>query len=198
MRSIARTAVFCALAMLAACSQPAPTSKPAEPAATAAPAIPPEIQSVAQSLLGSEAEVIVFGDLALAGQQQLLAVNRLPKTPTGTVPGILLTRAIIAEKDAGKWKEVLRCDEHLKNPNGFLGGTPIAPITGWRLQYEQSPEKALVLYFTPLEMPGSGGHVPTVGIRWNPKVKRYQSLDRNFENFLSEVPALEKINSRLK
>jgi len=85
----------------------------------------------------------------------------------------------------------------LKNPNGFLGATPIAPVAGWRLQYEQSAEKGLVMYFTPLVMAGSG-HIPTIGVRWNSNVQRYQSLDRNFEQFLGEVPMLERINSRLQ
>ena len=195
MRLIAVSLLNCALALLAACSEPA-RPKPAE--APAKPAVPAEISSVAQGLLGSEAEVLVFGDLARTGQQQALVVNRLPKTPAGTVPGTLVTRAVVVENDGGKWKEVVRCDEHLKNPQGYLGGTPIAPVTGWRLQYEQSAEKGLQLYFTPLEMSGASGHIPTIAVRWNPKVKRYQSLDRNYENFLGEVPTLEMINSRLK
>ncbi len=196
MRSIWVIALFCALSLLAACSQTA-GPKPAEaPAKTPASAVPAEITSVAQSVLGSEAEVLVFGDLAHTGRQQVLVVNRLAKTPTGTVPGLLVTRAVVVENDA-KWKELFRCDEYLKNPNGFLGGTPLAPVTGWRLQYEQSAEKGLVMYFTPLAMPGNA-HIPTIGVRWNPKVQRYQSLDRNFEQFLGEVPTLERPNSRLK
>ena len=196
MRAMAKATAFCALAWLAGCSQPksTPVEAPANPAA---PAVPPEILAVGQSVLGSEAEVLVFGDLARTGRQQVLVVNRLGKTPSGTVPGILVTRAVVAEKDGGKWKEVLRCDEHLKNPNGFLGATPIAPVTGWRLQFEQNAEKGLLLFFTPLAQP-AGGHIPTIGVRWNPQVKRYQSLDRNFEHFLGELPALENIHSPLK
>ncbi len=194
MRSIAVTMLFCALALLAACSQPAP---PKSAEAPPPPAVPQEIAGVAQTLLGSDAEVIVFGDLARTGQQQVLAVNRLPKTPAGTVPGTLVSRAVVAENNGGKWKEVLRCDEHLKNPNGFLGGTPLAAVAGWRLQYEQNAEKGLLLFFTPLEQP-RGAHIPTIGVRWNPKGKRYQSLDRNFEHFLGELPALERVNSRLR
>jgi len=126
-----------------------------------------------------------------------LVINRLPTTPKGVVPGNLLTRAVVVERDGAKWKEVFRCDEYLKNPNGFMGGTPLLPITGWRLQFERSAERGLVMYFTPLQMPG-GGHTPTIGVRWNAKAKRYQSLDRNFENFLGEVPTLEKIPTRLR
>ena len=194
MRSIAVTMLFCALALLAACSRSAP---PKSAEAPPPPAIPQEIAGVAQTLLGSDAEVIVFGDLARTGRQQVLAVNRLPKTPAGTAPGILVTRAVVAENDRGKWKELFRCDEHLKNPSGFLGGTPLAAVRGWRLQYEQNAEKGLLLFFTPLEQP-RGAHIPTIGVRWNPKVKRYQSLDRNFEHFLGELPALERVNSRLR
>jgi hypothetical protein len=197
MRSFMVAFLCCALTFEVACnppSQPKPAEAPAKPAA---PAVPTEITRVAESVLGSEAEVLVFGDLAGTGQQQALVVNRLAKTPGGTAPGILVTRTVIVENDNGKWKEVLRCDEYLKNPNGFLGLTPINPVTGWRVQYEQNPEKGLVLYFTPLQMAGAA-HIPTIGVRWNTKVKRYQSLDRNFEHFLSEVPTLEKPSSYLR
>jgi len=197
MRLIAATVLSFALALLAACSQPAPPKSAEAETKPTAPAIPAEISSVAQSVLGSEAEVLVYGDLARTGQQQVLVVNRLARAPTGTVPGNLVMRVVVAEQSGGKWKEVLRCDEHLKNPEGFLGGTPIAPVTGWRLQYEQNIEKGLLLFFTPLEQP-AGGHAPTIGVRWNPKAKRYQSLDRNLEHFLGEVPTLERVNSRLK
>ena len=186
-----------ALALWAACSapeRPKPAENPAEPHTAA---VPQEIVGVAQSVLGSEAEVLVFGDLARTGRQQVLVVNRLARTPTSAIPGILVTRAVVAENSAGKWKEVFRCDEHLKNPSGFLGATPIAPVTGWRLQYEQNSERGLQLYMTPLEMPG-GGRPPTIGVSWNPRAKRYQSLDRNYEQFLGEVPSLEKFRSRLK
>ncbi len=197
MRSTAVTMLFCALTLLVACGRSAPSQPVEAPAKPPAPVVPQEITGVVQSLLGSDAEVIVFGDLVRTAQEQVLAVNRLPKTPAGTVPGILVTRAVVAENDGGKWKEVFRCDEHLKNPEGFLSGTPLAPVTGWRLQYEQNAEKGLLLFFTPLEQP-RGGHVPAIGVRWNPKVKRYQSLDRNFEQFLGELPALERPTSRLK
>ena len=83
MRSIAVTMLFCALTLLA-CSRPAP---PKSAEAPPPPAVPQEIAGVAQTLLGSDAEVIVFGNLARTGRQQVLAVNRLPTTPAGSVPG---------------------------------------------------------------------------------------------------------------
>jgi len=100
------------------------------------------------------------GDLALTGSQQVLAINRLKTTPKGAVPGILLVRAALVGKEGMKWHEMFRCDEHLKNPKGYLGGTPIAGVHGWRLQYEQDPEKGLTMYFTPLEKP-AGGYIQT-------------------------------------
>lgn len=197
MRAVGPSALFCVLTLSAGCGQPSP-SKPAEtPPQPPAPAVPSEFMAPARSVLGSEAEVLVYGDLARTGRQQALVINRLAKTPTGAVPGTLIMRAVLIESDGGKWKEILRCDEHLKNPNGFLGGTPIAPVTGWRLQYEETSDKGLVLYFTPLQQAGVT-HIPTISVRWNPKVKRYQSLDRNYEHFLSELPALGAMNSYLR
>ena len=196
MRSLLAAGVACLLALLAGCGS-APETKPAETPKAAAPAVPQELQDVAKALLGAESEVIVFGDLAHTGQQQALIVNRLAKTPQGAVPGLLITRAVVVEQDGRKWKEALRCDEHLKNPNGYLGATPLVPVTGWRLQHEQTAQNGLVLYFTPLEMAGAS-HIPTIGVRWNPQVKRYQSLDRNFEQFLGEVPTLETPTQRLR
>src|SRR5713226_1848791 len=139
MRLIAATVLSFALALLAACSQPAPPRSAEAETKPAAPAIPAEISSVAQSVLGSEAEVMVYGDLARTGQQQVLVINRLARAPTGTVPGNLVTRVVVAEQSGGKWKEVLRCDEHLKNPEGFLGGTLIAPVTGRRSACDGTP-----------------------------------------------------------
>ena len=171
------------------------SSEPPKPAAEAetkpaAPAVPDEIQSAAQSLLGSETQVLLFGDLAKNTKQQFLAANVVPKTPTNNLPGTIVTRAVVAENNDGRWSEVLRVDEHLKNDKGFLGLTPLAAVTGWRLQYEQSNDKGLQLYFTPLKGV-MDSHVLPIGVRWNPKTQRYQSLDRTYEHFLTESPSLE-------
>src|SRR5271169_1671938 len=96
-------------------------AQPADPAKPAAPAIPPDVQKVAENALGSEAEVLVYGDLALTGKQQILAINRLKKTPDGKTPGTLLSRAAIVEDAGREWKQIFLCDEHLKNTKGFLG-----------------------------------------------------------------------------
>jgi hypothetical protein len=187
-----------ALLLLASCGG-SPTSntasKPADapaaqPAAPPAPAIPQAIQDAADGALGQETEVLVFGDLALNGNQQVLAINRLKKTASHDMPGTSVARAVVVENDDDHWKQVFLCDEHLKNPKGFLGGTPLAPVTGWRLQYEQHPDTGLVMYFTPVQKPAAG-YITTIGVRWNPKNKRYQSLDRTFQTFVGETPELE-------
>jgi hypothetical protein len=156
----------------------------------AGPTYPPELDQVAQKLFGGEPEVIAYGDLAKNGRQEALIINRIKKPPEGIVPGTLITRAAILEKDGKAWKEVFLCDQHLKNPKGYLGGIPLAPVNGWRLQSEQDPKKGLIMYFTPLQKP-SGGNIETIGVRWNPTVKRYESLDRNYENFLNEITTLQ-------
>jgi len=183
--------------VLGGCGADAP--KPASQAETksAEPAVPEEIQLAAKSLLGSESQVLVFGDLAKNGNQEFLAANVVPKTPTNNLPGTIVTRVVVAENAAGKWSEVLRCDEHLKNQKGYLGLTPLAPVTGWRLQYEQNDVKGLQLYFTPLKGI-TDSHVLPIGVRFNPATKRYQSLDRTYEHFLLESPSMQDARSTLR
>jgi hypothetical protein len=177
----------------------ADASKPAPQAETkpAEPAVPEDIQLATKALLGSESQVLAFGDLAKNGKQEFLAADVVPKTPTNNLPGTIVTRVVVAENTDGKWAEVLRCDEHLKNQKGFLGLTPLVPVTGWRLQYEQNNEKGLQLYFTPLKG-AIDTHVLPIGVRWNPATKRYQSLDRTYEHFLLESPSMQDARSTLR
>jgi hypothetical protein len=208
MKKLSLFTIITAIAMTAAACGSAPPSAPkAEtgstpaassiPAVPATPAVPDDLQKAAEKSLGEETDVLLFGDLSLNGQQQVLAVNKVKALPPGVSRANAITRAAILEKDGNTWKEVLRCDEHLENPKGFLGGTPLAPVNGWRMQVEQDPTKGLLLYFTPLEAP-KGGYAVPVEVRWNPKAKRYQSMDRTFENFLSELPALETPESQIR
>jgi hypothetical protein len=183
--------------LLVGCGADAPKPAPQAETKPAEPAIPEDIQSAAKSLLGSETQVLLFGDLAKNGKQQFLAANVVPKTPKNNLPGTIVTRAVVVENTDGKWAEILRCDEHLKNEKGFMGLTPLVPITGWRLQYEQSDDKGLELYFTPLKG-ATDSHVLPIGVRWNPATKRYQSLDRTYEHFLFEAPSLEAARTTLR
>jgi hypothetical protein len=163
----------------------------------AKPAIPADVQAAAESFLGTDTEVLTFGDLTKNGKQQFLAANVVPKSPSNPTPGTVITRAVIAENSDGKWLEILRCDEHLKNPKGFLADTPLAAVTGWRLQYEQDAQKGLQLYFIPLKGQGDV-HTFPIGVRWNPTVKRFQSMDHDYAHFLPETPSLEAAPSRLR
>jgi len=189
--------ICCGSRQQAAKPEDAASNQAAAATALKAPAVPEDVQQGAEAALGSETEVLAFGDLAKNGREQVLAINRMKPNPEKPVAGTVVTRAAVIEKDATGWKEVFRCDEHLKNTNGYLGGTPLAGVAGWRLQYEQDAVKGLEMYFTPASKP-AGGYVQTLGVRWNPKTKRYQSLDRNFEQFVEEVPALETPQSQLR
>lgn len=190
-----------ALGILAACflvgCSDAPAEKPAAEIKLATPAVPEDIQSAADSLLGKETTVLLFGELTKDGKQEFLAANVVPKSSKNNLPGTIVTRAVLAENDNGQWMEILRCDEHLKNAKGFLPGTPIGGVTGWRLAYEQDPEKGLALYFTPLKG-AVDTHTLPIGVRWNPDTKRYQSLDRSYEHFLLESPSLSTARSNLR
>ena len=195
----ARTAAFAVLAacfLAVGCGDDKPAEKPAvqeKPALT----VPDDVQSAADSLLGKETTVLVVGDLAKNGKQQFLAANVVPKSTKNNLPGTIITRAVLAENDNGHWSEILRCDEHLKNEKGFMPGTPIGGVTGWRLAYEQDPEKGLALYFTPLKG-AVDTHTLPIGIRFNPERKRYQSLDRSYEHFLNESASLSTAHSNLR
>jgi beta-glucosidase-like glycosyl hydrolase len=191
-----------ALAVAAACGiwvsgcDSTPT-KPAEVAKPAEPAIPDEMQEAARAILGREVQVLAYGDLAKTGKPQLLAANVVPKTPQNQIPGMVVTRAVVLEKNEGKWAEILRADEHLKNAAGYLALSPRDAIGGWRLQWEQNDEKGLQLYFTPVKG-NSDPHVLPVGVRWNPEKKRYQSMDRSYEHFLMESPSLGEVRSTIR
>jgi hypothetical protein len=182
---------------LGGCGADAPKPAPQTETKSAEPAVPEDVQLAAKALLGSESQVLAFGDLAKNGKQEFLAADVVPKTPTNNLPGTIVTRAVVAENTDGQWAEVLRCDEHLKNQKGFLGLTPLVPVTGWRLQYEQNEGKGLQLYFTPLKG-AIDTHVLPIGVRWNPATKRYQSLDRTYEHFLLESPSMQDARSTLR
>jgi len=166
-------------------------SKPAEPA------VPADIQAAADGSLGSETAVVAYGDLAKTGTQQILAANVVPKTPKENITGTIVSRAAILENQDGQWKQIFVCDEYLKNAKGYLGMTPLDPVSAWRIQNEQDAAQGLTVYFTPVKgMPEA--HVLPIAVRWNPKVKRYQSLDRTYQQFLSESATLSNIRTRLK
>jgi hypothetical protein len=204
-----------ALALASCSSSPKPAETPAaasKPAASAAaPAapgttpggtpdkplqIPDDIQDVAVKSLGTETTVLAYGDLAANGKQQILAINAFKTTPPGVAPGILFNRLVVLQKNGDVWKEVLRGDEHLENEKGFLGGIPLAPVNGWRLQMDQTDAtKGLAMYFSPVVAP-KGGRIMALEVRWNPKAGRFQSMDPSFTQFVGEVPQLETPESQ--
>jgi len=178
------------------CSSESPKSaaqaeKPAEPVA------PQEVQDAATALLGSDAQVLLFGDLAKTGTEQMLAANVVPNTPKSTVAGTVVTRAVIAENVDGKWSELFRADEYLKNQKGYLALTPLQAVTGWKLQYENSPATGMALYFTPVKQGSSEKTLP-IAVRWNPANKRYQSMDLSYQHFLNESPSIGNARSMLR
>ena len=177
-----------------------PAPKPSEPAAAlkaAEPAVPPEMQAAAEGSLGSETTVLAYGDLAKTGTQQILIANVLPKTPKDNITGTIVSRAAIIEKQGSGWMQIFLCDEYLKNSKGYLGMTPIGPVSGWRIQHEQDPVKGLIVYLTPVKGIADA-HVLPIGVQWNPKTKRYQSLDRTYQQFLLESPQLSNVRTRLQ
>ncbi|HXP79679.1 MAG TPA: hypothetical protein VN976_07215 [Verrucomicrobiae bacterium] len=170
-----------------------------------------EARGVAEAALGKQAEILARGDLALNGNEQLLVVNRVSKQAASGVggenPPIFVTRAAVLEQMGGKWSEVLLCDEHLKNPNGYLGGSPVGRINDWKLEFSQDAKVGLEMKFSPADIFDAinvhtgeriGLKNATFDVRWNKNAKRYQSFDQSHERYLSEVPSLETPQSILK
>ena len=144
---------------------------------------------------GTDPDRASFTTALQAATDQLIQAQGIIPGPPGQ-PGAI-TRAVLAENQDGQWAEIFRGDEHLKNAKGYLGLTPVSPVTGWRVQYEQDPVKGLQLYFTPLKGTGDT-HVLPIGVRWNPSTKRYQSLDQSHKAYVGEVPTLETPQSILR
>jgi hypothetical protein len=171
-----------------------------------------EAQGVAEASLGKQAEILVRGDLALNGREQLLVINRFSSGARaskmdGSPSPIIVTRAAVLEKKDDKWSQILLCDEHLKNPSGYLGGTRAAPVNGWQLDYKQDSKDGLQMNFAPAENTGALAANSTQSseksrapfhVRWNRNEKRYQSYDMTHERYLSEIPSLETPESTLK
>jgi hypothetical protein len=199
-----------ALALAGCGSAPPPTTE--AKAASEDADVPDAARGVAESALGKSAEILAKGDLAQDGRDQVLVVNRLSAGAAAVASGakpsaIFVTRAAVLENNDGKWSEILLCDEHLKNPRGYLGGSPAGRISGWRLEYSQDPKDGLQMKFTPAENfnaahgntdQGSAPKRPTFEVRWNRSAKRYQTFDQSHERYLSEVPSLETPESHLK
>lgn len=194
--------------LLAGCRSAQPPADPETKETSPAAEGLDEAQRVAETSLGKQAEILARGDLAGNGREQVLVVNRFSQRPDGTNPSsIFVTRAAILEKNGGKWSEILLCDEHLKNPNGYLGGSGTARVTGWRLEFSQNAKQELEMKFKPAEesdgqtgnaAQGSEQTLPSFDVRWNKNAKRYQSYDQSHERYLSEVPSLETPESILK
>ncbi len=158
---------------------------------------------MAEQLLGSGAQVLASGDLAGNGQRQVLVANRAGNTTVSSKQGaastIIFNRAAMLEQRGVKWNELLLCDEYLKNPQGFLGGTPKSPTGAWELHFAGGAAggKVAEFDFTPLQADGTG-HLPKIVVRWNPKSNRYQSFDTATDRFLSEAASLEPPTSELR
>ena len=196
--------------LVAGCNPAQPALSPNERANPDTPGEASETQRIAGAALGKQAEVLAHGDLARNGLEQLLVVNRFANAKNGSAGAVsasamFITRAAVLEKNNGKWAEVLRCDEHLKNPNGYLGGSPAERVTGWRLEYATDTSQGLEIRFTPADVDAGKQESDTgesasqtVVVRWNTKAKRYQSLDRSHKMYLNEAPTLETPQSILR
>lgn len=210
--------VYCGLAMLqTGCqsSPPRPASNEVESPGPAADVVD-DVRWAAEASLGKQSEILLQGDLALNGREQLFVVNRL-QLPRSLRKGdfepgpsrVFVARAAILEKEKerGKWSEILRCDEHVKNPSGYLAGVSTDSVAGWRIDYNVDSGRGLEMNFSPAVVYLPDDYKPSQNletksrnfeVRWNRNAKRYETYDQSHERFLGEVPSLEIPQSRLK
>src|SRR5262249_46996990 len=94
LRVIAVALVVCGC-WIAGCDSGPSKPAAAEAAKPAEPAVPEEMDSAAKVVLGREAQVLAFGDLAKTGKPEILAANVVPRTPQNTIPGTVVTRAVV-------------------------------------------------------------------------------------------------------
>jgi hypothetical protein len=213
-RAALRTLPWIMALSMAGCQTSQQQPSAADKAADAISKRTDEARGVAEASLGKQSEILAQGDLALNGREQLLVVNRIAgaapasQEKENTSP-VFVTRAAVLEKNDGKWSQILLCDEHLKNLNGYLGGSPKGRVTGWQLEFSKDEKLGLQINFTPSNSnrvgvkngsadKGSEEKQPTFNVRWNKNTKRYQSFDASHERYLGEVPSLEAPESILK
>ena len=196
-------------ALLVGCHSAQPAAPASDSAAATTESEADEAQRIADAVLGKQAEILNRGDLVRNGREQLLVVNRLIDTMgrvvgTKTKGAVLISRAVVLEKSEGKWREILRCDEHLKNPYGYLVH---AEATGWELVVGQDSSGALDMEFTSaiigLVVNAHTGERRDVKpspfvVRWNTKTNRYQAYDRSQKRYLRETTGFEMPESVLK
>jgi hypothetical protein len=198
--SHAFTLVWVLGAQFAGCHSAQPSAPPVDSVGVTTASEADEAQRIADAALGKQAEILDRGDLARNGQEQLLVINRYSAGPKNE-PAARITRAVVLEKSDGKWREIFRCDEHLKNPYGYLAAAATT-VTGWDLGVGRDSGGMFEMDFTPAADLHTGERKelkrPTFIVRWNTKANRYQAYDRSQKRYLKETTALEMPESNLK
>jgi hypothetical protein len=199
-RALAFTPALTLAALFAGCYSAQPPAPAVDSVAATTASEADEAQRIADAALGKQAEILDRGDLARNGQEQLLVINRYSAGPKNE-SAARITRAVVLEKNDGKWREVFRCDEHLKNPYGYLVAAATT-VTGWDLALGRDSGGMFEMDFTPAPDAHTGERKEvknrTFVVRWNTKENRYQAYDRSQKRYLKETTALEMPESNLK
>ena len=201
-RAFAFIPVWTLAAIVTGCRSAQPSAPAVDSVAAKTASEAEEAQRIADAVLGKQAEILDRGDLAQNGREQLLIVNRYSAGPKNGSTA-LITRAVVLEKNEDKWREIFRCDEHLKNPYGYLvAGT----AGGWELVVGRDSNATLEMQFAPLDRfdavdiggQRNGVTKRTFVVRWNTKANRYQAYDRSQKRYLRETTQLDMPESFLK
>jgi hypothetical protein len=199
-RTLAFSGALTLAALLAGCGSSQPSAPAVDSVAATTASEADEAQRIADAALGKQAEILDRGDLARNGREQLLVINRYSAGPKSE-SNARITRAVVLEKSEGQWREIFRCDEHLKNPYGYLAAAATT-VTGWDLVVAGDSGGVFEMAFTSAVGIHTGERKevknPTFVVRWNTKENRYQAYDRSQKRYLRETTALEMPESSLR
>lgn len=135
----------------------------------------------ANRLLGIRAQVLKAGDLLGTGNVQCLVV--LPYAAKGGSRERKVRRGVIVQREGSTWHELLRFDDTIRNPQGFVGIDFLddEPTFGFLLETADERSdgtRGFTLYLTWLN-PHLQPEGIAVQLAWNRKVRRFQEYAPN-------------------
>ena len=159
-----------------------------------------EYQEAGDAVLGGKSEIVAAGDLAGNGTLQILAIQGEPVADAAgddrnQNKERRIWQAALLEKQGGRWQELLRADQHLKNGYGYLGATPPEGVASWMLRWEEGAQ-GMTFFFAPIT--GRGANRKPIAVRWNPAVGRYQAMNGTGKMFLSDQATLSPVKMDLR
>lgn len=130
--------------------------------------------------LGGDARVLKVGDFLRLGTIQCMAV--LPYT-SHRAHELPVRRGFVLQKEGSVWRDLLRFDNTIRNPQGYVGLDFIDPGPNFGFDVELADERSdgtrgFTIYLTYLN-PKLKAEGMAIQVSWNRKVGRFQEYAPN-------------------